>query len=69
MKEIIYDQLDINQGKFTKEELDAIQKKIKIRKVAGLDEMRPELWNLYYIYIYSKRWKRQLTRQIEFMQK
>ena len=37
-------QLDIKLGRFTKEELDSVLKKIKNRKAAGLDEIPPEVW-------------------------
>ena len=38
---IISNQLEI---KFTQEELDSVLRKIKNRKVAGLDEIDPEVW-------------------------
>ena len=41
---IIRKQLDIKLGQFTQEELDSALRKIKNRKVAGLDEMPPEVW-------------------------
>ena len=41
---IISNQLDINIGPFTKEELDSVLRKIKNRKAAGLDEFPPEVW-------------------------
>ena len=41
---IISKQLDIELGPFTQEELDSLLKKIKNRKVAGLDEILPEVW-------------------------
>ena len=41
---IISKQLDINQGLFTQEELDSVLRKIKNSKVAGLDEIPPEVW-------------------------
>ena len=41
---IISKQLDIKLGPFTKEELDSVLRKIKNRKVAGLDEIPTEVW-------------------------
>ena len=41
---IISNQLDIKLGQFTQEELDSVQRKIKNRKAAGLDEIPPEVW-------------------------
>ena len=41
---IISKQLDIKLGPFTQEELDSVLGKIKNRKVAGLDEISPEVW-------------------------
>ena len=41
---IISKQLDIKLGPFTQEELDSVLRKIKNRKVAGLDEIAPEVW-------------------------
>ena len=41
---IISKQLDIKLGQFTQEELDSVLRKIKNRKVAGLDEIPPEVW-------------------------
>ena len=41
---IISKQLDIKLGPFTQEELDSVLRKIKNRKVAGLDEIPPEVW-------------------------
>ena len=41
---IISKQLDIKLGPFTKEERDSVLKKIKNRKVAGLDEIPLEVW-------------------------
>ena len=41
---IISNQLDIKLGQFTQEELDSVLRKIKKRKVAGLDEIPPEVW-------------------------
>ena len=41
---IISKQLDIKLGPFKQEELDAVFRKIKNRKAAGLDEIPPELW-------------------------
>ena len=38
---IISKQLDIKLGPFMQEELDSVQRKIKNRKAAGLDEMPP----------------------------
>ena len=40
---IISKQVDIKLGPFTKEELDSVQRKIKNRKAAGLDEIPPEV--------------------------
>ena len=37
-------QLDIKLGPFTQEELNSVQRKIKNRKAAGLDEIPPEVW-------------------------
>ena len=42
---IISKQLDINLGPFTPEELDAVLRRIKNRKAAGLDKIPPELYN------------------------
>ena len=39
---IISKQLDIKLGQFTQGELDSVLRKIKNRKVAGLDEIPPE---------------------------
>ena len=36
---IVSNQLDIKLGQFTQEELDSVLRKIKNRKVAGLDEI------------------------------
>ena len=41
---IISKQLDIKLGPFTQEELDSVLRKIKNGKVAGLDEIPPEVW-------------------------
>ena len=41
---IFRNQQDINLGQFTQEELDSVLRKIKNRKVAGLDEIPPEVW-------------------------
>ena len=41
---IISKQLDIKLGQFSQEELDSVQRKIKNRKAAGLDEIHPEVW-------------------------
>ena len=41
---IISKQLDIKLGPFTKEEFDSVLRKIKNTKVAGLDEIPPEVW-------------------------
>ena len=41
---IIYKQSDIKLGQFTQEKLDSVQRKIKNRKAAGLDEIPPEVW-------------------------
>ena len=40
---IICYQLDIKLGQFTLEELDVVLTKIKSRKIAGLDEISPEV--------------------------
>ena len=40
---IINKQLDIKLGPFTKEELNSVLRKIKNRKVAGLEELPPEV--------------------------
>ena len=40
---IICNQLDIKLGQFTQEQLDVILRKIKNRKIAGLDEIPPEV--------------------------
>ena len=45
MPKIIDNQLDIQLRQFTQDELDVIQTKIKNRKVAGLDEISPEVCN------------------------
>ena len=44
IKEILNSQLDIKLRPFMKEELDAIQKKMKSRKAAGLNKISPEVW-------------------------
>ena len=41
---IISKQFDIKLGPFTREELDSVLRRIKNRKVAGLDEIPPEVW-------------------------
>ena len=41
---IISNPLDIKQWQFIQEELDIVLRKIKSRKVAGLDEITPEVW-------------------------
>ena len=41
---IISNQLNIKLGQLTQEELDSVQRKIKNRKAAGLDEIPPEVW-------------------------
>ena len=41
---IICIQLDIKLRQFTQEELDSVLRKIKYRKVTGLDEMPAEIW-------------------------
>ena len=41
---IISDQLEIKLGQFMQEELNSLLRKIKNRKVAGLDEIPPEVW-------------------------
>ena len=41
---IINNQLDIKLGHFMQDEFDVVQRKIKNRKAAGLDEMPPEVW-------------------------
>ena len=41
---IISKQLDIKLGPFTQEDLDLVQRKIKNRKAAGLDEIPSEVW-------------------------
>ena len=41
---IICNQLDIKLGQLTQEELDSVLRKIKDRKVTGLDEIPPEVW-------------------------
>ena len=43
---IISKQLDIKLGLFMQEELDSVLRKIKNRKVAGLDEIPPEVWKI-----------------------
>ena len=43
-EKIINWQLDIKLGQFAEKELDAVQKKIKSSKSAGLTEMPPEVW-------------------------
>ena len=42
-KEIIHDQVDIQFEHFMEEEVDAILKKIKIRKIAGLGKISSEV--------------------------
>ena len=44
IKRIISNQLGIKLGLFTLEELNSVLRKIKNRKVAGLDEIPPEVW-------------------------
>ena len=41
---IISKQLDIKLGQFMHEGLYSVQRKIKSRKAAGLDEITPEVW-------------------------
>ena len=41
---IINNQFDNKLGEFKQEELDVVLSKIKNRKVAGLDEIPPEVW-------------------------
>ena len=41
---IICNPLDIKLGQFTQEELDVVQRKIKDRNAADLDEIPPEVW-------------------------
>ena len=41
---IISKQLDIKLGPFIQEELNSVLRKIKNRKIAGLDEILPEVW-------------------------
>ena len=41
---IISNKLDTKLGQFMHEELDSVQRKIKNRKAAGLDEIPPEVW-------------------------
>ena len=41
---VISNQWDIKLGQFTQEELDSVQRKIKNKKAAGLDEIPPEVW-------------------------
>ena len=41
---IFSNQLNIKLGQFMQEELDSVQRKIKNRKAAGLDEILPEVW-------------------------
>ena len=43
---IISKQPHIKLGQFTQEELDSVLRKIKNRKVAGLDEIPPEVWKI-----------------------
>ena len=43
---IISKQLDIKLGQFMQEELDAVQRKIKNRKAAGLNEILSEVWKI-----------------------
>ena len=40
---MITNQLDIELGQFTQEELDSVLRKIKNRKAAGLNEVPPEV--------------------------
>ena len=44
---IISKQLDIKLGPFTQKELDSVLRKIKNRKVPGLDEIPAEVWNTW----------------------
>ena len=41
---IISNQLDVELGHFTQEEVDSVLRKNKNRKAAGLDEIPPEVW-------------------------
>ena len=41
---IISNQLDIKLGQFMQEELNVVQRKIKNRQVAGLDQIPLEVW-------------------------
>ena len=43
-KKVINNQLDIKLGQFMEKELDAVPKKIKSGKAAGLNEIPPEVW-------------------------
>ena len=43
---MINSQLDLKLGQFTKEELDAVLKRIKTKESAGLDEIPPEAWKI-----------------------
>ena len=52
IQKIINGQLDIKLGQFMKEELDAVLKKIKSRKVADLDEIP-----LKFRWCFLKAWK------------
>ena len=36
--------IDIKLGQFMQEELDSVRRKFKNRKIAGLDEIPPEVW-------------------------
>ena len=39
-------QLDIRLGPYTQEELNAVQRKIKNKKAAGLEKIPPEIWKI-----------------------
>ena len=43
-QKIINTQRDIELGQFTQEELDSVQRKIRNRKTARLDEIPQEVW-------------------------
>ena len=43
-RKIIFKQLYIKLGQFTREELNSVRRKIKNRKAAGLDEILREVW-------------------------
>ena len=52
IQKLINCQLDIKLGQFMEEELEAVlKKKLKNRKVAGLDEIPPEVWKTIKFHV------------------